>query len=96
MSRSRLNSKLVIMCESVRRTLFEKGYTPRWTEEIFKIYEVQMTRPVIYKLEDLNEERIEGSFYEAELQMTEQEMLRIEKVLRRDKKNGMALVKWRG
>ena len=55
-----------------------------------------MTRPVTYKLEDLNEERIEGSFYEAELQKTEQEMFRIEKVLRRDKKNGMALVKWRG
>ena len=26
-----------------------------------------MKRPVTYKLEDLNEERIEGSFYEAEL-----------------------------
>ena len=40
--------------------------------------------------------KIEGSFYEAELQKTEQEMFRIEKVLRRVKKNGMALVKWRG
>ena len=81
---------------SKKKSMFEKGYTPRWTEEIFKIYEVQMTRPVKYKLEDLNEERIEDSFYEAELQKTEQEMFRIEKVLRRDKKNGMALVKWRG
>ena len=44
-----------------------------------------MTRSVTYKLEDLNEERIEDSFYEAELQKTEQEMFRIEKVLRRDK-----------
>ena len=76
--------------------MFEKGYTPRWTEELCKINEVQMTRPVTYKLEDLNEERIEGSFYEAELQKTEQEMFRIEKVFRRDKKNGMALIKWRG
>ena len=39
-----------------------------------------MTRPVTYKLEDLNEERIEGSFDEAELQKTEEEMFRIEKV----------------
>ena len=39
-----------------------------------------MTRPVTYKLEDLNEERIEGSLYDAELQKTEQEMFRIEKV----------------
>ena len=38
-----------------KKAMFEKGYTPRWTEEIFKIYEVQMIRPVTYKLEDLNE-----------------------------------------
>ena len=40
---------------SKKNSMFEKGYTPRWTTEIFKIYEVQMTRPVTYKLEDLNE-----------------------------------------
>ena len=67
-----------------KKSMFEKGYTPRWTEEIFKINEVQMTRSVTYKLEDLNEERIEGSFYEAGLQKTDKEMFRIEKVLRRD------------
>ena len=39
---------------SQKKSMFEKGYSPRWTEEIFKIYEVQMTRPVTYKLEDLN------------------------------------------
>ena len=55
-----------------------------------------MTRPVTCKLEDLNEERIKGSFYEAELQKIKHELFRIEKVLRKDKKNGMALVKWRG
>ena len=71
------------VCDNVRiskkKAMFEKGYTPRWTEEIFKIYEVQMTRPGTYKLEDLNEERIEDSFYEAELQKTEQEMLGLRK-----------------
>ena len=81
---------------SKKKAMFEKDYPSRWTEEIFKINAVQMTRPVTYKLEDLNKERTDGSFYEAELQKTKQEMFRIEKVLRRDKKNGMALVKWRG
>ena len=81
---------------SKKKALFEKGYTPRWTEEIFKVYEVQRTSPVTYKLEDLNEEKIDGSFYEAELQKTTQDVFRIEKILRKDKKNGMALVKWRG
>ncbi len=81
---------------SKKKSIFEKGYTPRWTEEVFRVVEVQVTTPVTYKLEDLNEEKIDGSFYEAELQKTEQGVFRIEKVLRRDKKNGMVLVKWRG
>ena len=63
---------------------------------ISKINAVQTTIRVTCKLEDLNKERIDSSFYEAELRKTEQEMFRIEKVLRRDKKNGLALVKWRG
>ena len=96
MSRSCLNLKVGNNVRiSKKKAMFEKGYTPRWTEEIFKINALQMTRPVTYKLEDLNKERIDGSFYEAELLKTEQEMCRIEKVLRRDKKNGMALVKRR-
>ena len=81
---------------SKKKAMFEKGYTPRWTEEIFKVYEVQMTNPMTYKLEDLNGEKIDGSFYEAELQKTTQDVFRIEKILKKDKKNGMALVKWRG
>ncbi len=81
---------------SVKKSIFEKGYTPRWTEEVFRVVEVQVTTPVTYKLEDLNEEKIDGSFYDAELQKTEQGVFRVEKVLRRDKKNGMVLVKWRG
>ncbi len=56
---------------SKKKSIFEKGYTPRWTEELFKIVDVQATHPVMYKLEDLNEEKIEGSFYAAELQKTE-------------------------
>src|SRR5436190_9977499 len=42
--------------ESVRvskfKTIFEKGYTPNWTTEIFKITKVQKTNPVTYILED--------------------------------------------
>ena len=49
---------------------------------------MRITRQVTYKLEDLNKGRIEGSFYEGELQKIEQELFRIEKVLIRDKKNG--------
>lgn len=50
---------------------FEKGYTTRWTREIFVIEEVLDTNPVTYKIKDLKDEEITGSFYEQELQITE-------------------------
>jgi len=30
------------------KTVFEKGYTPNWTTEVFKIVKVQRTNPVTY------------------------------------------------
>ena len=41
-------------------------------------------------------ESVIGSFYEQELQRTTQEVLRIDKVIRRDNKRKLALVKWKG
>ena len=48
--------------------LFEKGFTPRWTEEIFTISKIQLTIPVTYQITDCNGEEIQGSFYEPKLQ----------------------------
>lgn len=79
-----------------KRQVFHKGYTPNWTEEIFVVDEVLPTTPVTYKIVDLMGEAIEGSFYEQELQKAKQETCRIEKVLRRDNKKKLALVKWNG
>ena len=47
---------------SKKKKTFEKGYTTRWTEEIFTIVEVKHTSPVTYKITDLNREEIKGSF----------------------------------
>ena len=47
--------------------MFQKGFTPRWTEEVFRINKIVLTIPIIYKIIDLNGEEIEGSFYEQEL-----------------------------
>lgn len=77
-----------------KKKTFEKGYTPRWTEEVFEIDEVQYTDPPTYKLKDLNREKIRGSFYEPELQKTRQETFRIEKVLK--KRGNKMFVKWLG
>ena len=77
-----------------KKKVFEKGYTTRWTEELFTIKEIRDTNPITYKLTDLKGEEIEGTFYEPELQKTEQQIYRIEKVIEKEK--GRSLVKWKG
>ena len=44
--------------------IFSKGYTENWAREIFITDSVLKTNPWTYKLKDLNEEKIIGSFYE--------------------------------
>ena len=77
-----------------KRKIFDKGFTPNWTEEVFFINEILPTKPVTYKIRDYNGEVIEGSFYEQELQKTNQDTFRIEKILK--KKGKKAYVKFKG
>ena len=44
-----------------KKEIFDKGYTERWTEEVFKISKIQLTIPVTYKITDYNGEEIQGS-----------------------------------
>ena len=69
-----------------KRLVFDKGYTPNWTEEVFVVDHVMLTKPITYKIVDLLGEKVEGSFYEKELQKAKQQTFRIEKVVRRDNK----------
>ena len=50
-----------------KRQVFDKGYTPNWTEEIFVIDNVIPTKPVTYSIVDLMGESIKGSFYDQEI-----------------------------
>ena len=70
-----------------KKNTFDKGYTQRWTKEVFKISKIQLNIPVTYKITDYNEEEIQGSFYEQELQKTSQCTFRIKKVLKRKEIN---------
>ena len=79
-----------------KRKVFDKGYTPNWTEEIFVINKVNVTKPITYNIVDLMGEEIKGSFYEQELQKAKQGTFRIEKIIKRDNKKKIALVKWKG
>ena len=73
---------------------FAKGYTPNSSEEVFVIKKVKNTVPWTYVINDLNGEKIMGTFYEKELQKTNQEEFRIEKVIKR--KGGEMYVRWKG
>src|ERR1044072_2873130 len=73
---------------------FRKGYLPNFTEEVFIIAEVLKTNPVTYKIKDMNNEVIIGSFYEQEMVKYESELYEVEKILKRNK--GKLLVKWKG
>ena len=79
-----------------KRRVFDKGYTPNCTEELFVVDKVNLTKPVTYLVVDLLGEKVEGSFYEKELQKAKLQTFRIEKVVRRDNKKKKALVKWKG
>ena len=55
------------------KNIFAKGYTPNWAEEFFVIKEIKNKVPYTYIINDLNGEQITGTFYEKELQKTNQE-----------------------
>ncbi|XP_077256598.1 uncharacterized protein LOC143894301 [Temnothorax americanus] len=77
------------------KTIFEKGYTPNWTTEVFKIVKVQRTNPVTYLLEDYRGKSVSGGFYEHELhRATYPDVYLVEKVLRR--RGDEVYVKWLG
>ena len=76
------------------KNVFAKGYTPNWSEEIFVAKKIKNTVPWTYIINELNGEEIVGSFYEKELQKTNQKEFRIEKVIKR--KGNKLYVKWKG
>ena len=79
--------------QSTKRS-FSKGYLPNWSEEIVIINKVKNTVPWTYLINDLKGEEIKSSFYEKELQKTDQKEFRIEKVIK--KKGNKLYVKWKG
>ena len=80
---------------SVHKSLFTKGATANWSEEIFQVRNVKTsTDPTVYELRDLAGEDVEGTFYKEQLQKTNQEIYRVDKIVRRRGDN--VLVKWSG
>ena len=83
------------------KSVFEKGYLPNWTEEIFTVDSINTKyNPISFKLKDYNDEVIEGSFYRHEIQPITQtdDVFLVEKVIRTERRDGeqWCLVKWKG
>ena len=76
------------------KNILAKGYTPNWSGEVFVISKIKNIAPWTYVINDLNGEKIIGTFYEKELQKINQKQFRIEKVIKR--KGNKLYVKWKG
>lgn len=77
------------------KRVFDKGYIPNWTNEVFTVYAVKPTKPVTYILEDSKGEILKGGFYEQEIsKSTTGDVYLVEKVIRTS--GDKVLVRWAG
>ena len=74
--------------------MFAKGYAPNWSEEVFVVDKIKNTVTWTYEINDLNGQKVVGTFYEKELQKANQKEFRIEKVIKQ--KGDKLYVKWKG
>ena len=89
-SKYRINDLVRISLKA--RKIFDKPSSNiKWSEELFRIHSINRSNVITYKIKDLNNNIIEGIFYQQELQKTKNasEVYIIEKIIR--KKN---LFKW--
>ena len=80
-----------------RRELFDKpSDNIKWSEELFRIHSINKLNVITYKITDMNNEIIQGIFYEKELQlskMKDNDLYVIEKIIK--KVGDKYLLKWR-
>ena len=81
----------------VKKKIFDKGYTSNWTNKIYTVAEILKTIPTTYRIKDDNGP-LAKTYYEPELQKSEQTMFHVEKILRWKNVNGKRFgrVKWLG
>jgi transposase InsO family protein len=81
--------------------VFEKGYESNWSTEIFIVSAIMQDDPIRYKIQDLSNEPIIGTFYAHELQkviISADTVYKIDKVLatRGSGVSRQLFVKWKG
>ena len=82
------------------KRIFKKSYLPNFTEEMFTIYKRFARQVPVCKLKDDAGEILDGAFNQPELQKITKndDVYRVENVLRKRKRNGVVeyLVRWKG
>ena len=86
---------------SSAKTVFDKGYLPNWTDEVFKISDTVKHPKKVYKIEDIEGEPVKGTFYPEELQSVTYDFpskFSVEQVLKERKRKGVTeiFVHWKG
>ena len=85
---------------SKMKRIFEKGYLPNFSKEIFTVSQQIPRHPPVYKLKDYDQEELSGTFYNEELQkvIKEDDVYEVEKILKKrgKGKNREVYVKWLG
>ena len=79
--------------DHVRITRYNNIFS-NWSEEVFMIKKVKNTVPWAFAINHLKDEEIFGTFYEKQLQKTNQKVFRVEKVIKR--KGDKLHLKWKG
>ena len=75
---------------------FKKGFLPGWAEEVFVVRKVVPGMTTTYKVQELDDTPLQGTFYAWDLQkvhLDESSYFRVKKVLKRQKDK--LYVKWK-
>ena len=90
-----------VRISQVKATPFVKNFDQNWSEEIFRVVGIDSSsQPVMYTIEDLQNNVLTGKFYKQELQVISKmpSLFRIEKIIKSKGKGKYKqyLVKWHG
>jgi len=82
------------------RVRFHKGYLPGWTDEVFVVAKTIAGSQLYWKIKDLNDEILESTFYDAELQKINKkdDTYKVESIIKKRQrgKHQEYFVKWLG
>ena len=100
---SRIKEPKLKVGQEVRRKYelnpMDKGYYPNWSDVIFKIAKtIKGKEKAMYKILDEHGDELKQKFYPEELQKVKSNLYRIEKIIKRERRNGRDgfIVKWIG